>query len=161
MKFKSTNLLGILILAYCVWNAKDLIQSWFQISLYEHYSWIILAVWLLPWLYFWLIAARSGERVINSTLLGAALLLSLLGRIGALHLLSYIGLALALAAFVPWSVSTFIWLVCSITWMPVSGWAASHLALNYIRYLFVVRLVIAAAASFWLISWERSKFKKE
>lgn len=151
MKKNSSYLLALLVLAYCIWNARDLHQSWFYISLYEHYSWIILIIWLLPLLYYWTFTSRPKEQNMNSILLGLALITSLLGVLGSLHILNYIGLALAFAVFVPWSASTWVWLICSFLWMPGSGWIASHLFLEYVQYVFAVRVILAAAASTWLI----------
>jgi hypothetical protein len=42
-----------------------------------------------------------------------------------LYVLEYLGLAIALAGFLPIRPATFAWLACAPAWMPAAGWAFS------------------------------------
>jgi hypothetical protein len=150
MNLFSSSLLALVILAYCFINAISLLFVWMQLSFFEQYTWTILLVWLIPVFYYWIVywkEARQNHQF-NPILLGGALFFSLIGNIGALNSFNYLGLALAITAFVPWTYFTFIWLFCSFTWMPGTSWFASYMA---ITHLFFVRLVIAIVASALLI----------
>jgi hypothetical protein len=150
MNLFSSSILALVILVYCLINSISLLFVWMQLSFFEQYTWIILLVWLLPVLYYWIVHRKEAANThqFNPFLLGGALFFSLVGNIGALNSFNYLGLALAISAFVPWTYFTFIWLFCSFTWMPGTSWFASYMA---ITHLFYFRLVVAIVASALLI----------
>lgn len=142
-------LLAILILIYCLWNGRELFQAWIQTSYFEHYSWILFILWCLPLIYYFVLK-KSSDRP-NSILMGMALFFSLAGNLGELHTFEYIGIALSLAAFIPWLTLNIVWIIASFLWMPGSSWIATHLALHYIDFLFAFRLFFISLVSFCVI----------
>jgi hypothetical protein len=158
LKINSSSSLALLILVYCAWNAHGLAESWFQNSYFEHFSWVILTIWCLPVVYyvFFLKKKNQKEFLLHPVQLTAALFFSLAGSIGELRLFEYAGLAVAISAFIPWSIMSTIWLCLSVIWMPISGWIASHLVPTYIDFTFIIRLILVFLASFGLILKLRS-----
>lgn len=151
MKDKSSFLLALLILAFCLWKALDIDKLWVQISYWEHFSWILIILWSAPVFFYWIATKESIHHAFNPFLLGLALLFSIAGTIGSLNLFNYLGFACALSAFVPFSLSMFVWLVSSILWMPLTGWALSHI-FNFPGVVFSLRFLVLGMSSGWFIS---------
>ena len=71
-----------------------------------------------------------------------------MGIIGSLNTLQYVGLALALAGFLPWFWNMIIWILCSVSWMPALAWLGSH---GFPAYVLALRLILAIASASWII----------
>lgn len=138
MKWRYPPLIVFLIAAYCAWNARSLISGWIDAP-YEKQVWFIFFLWGMPLLYFW-VANPPQSYAGNPWLIGIALSLSFVGHAGSINMLKYLGLACALAAFLPWRMELLVWLASSIAWMPAFGWLASHF--YFADYLFFVRTII-------------------
>jgi hypothetical protein len=145
--------LAYLILIYCIWNSNSLLQTWGQTSYYENYGWILLILWCLPIVYYWTVSKKAEEKFhhFNPILLALALFFSILGTLGDLHVFQHVGLAFILAAFIPWSLVNIIWMMASFLWMPASSWIASHVALDYIAFVFPFRLLILSIVTLGMI----------
>lgn len=150
MTKRSHYILALLILAYCFLNSLDMVHAW-RNAPYEQFSWLIFLVWCLPLMYYWIGKSdkMTNETPLNSILLWGALSASLLGTLGSLNAVKYVGLAFALASFIPWNPILFVWIAGAISWMPVVGWVGSH---YFPGYVFGMRLVIALVTS-GLVLW--------
>jgi hypothetical protein len=129
------------ITTYCAWHARDLLAAWDH-NLYDRYGWLVLLAWCLP-LFISIPAGReeATARRPAITLMLSALLSTLVGLAGSLNVLQHIGLALALASWVPFSPLHLLWLLAAICWMPAFGWIGSRLFAEHIlpaRVLLVV-----------------------
>lgn len=147
VKQRSSFILAILILAYCVWNSLDLFQGWSNAP-YERFSWLLFLIWCLPPLYYRVKNKSNGE-ALNKIYLWLALILSFLGALGNLNAVKYVGLACALASFMPWNPLLLIWFVGSSSWMPATGWLGSHYFSGYVFGLRLSILIAAMAAAAW------------
>lgn len=137
-----TRLAEATVLAYCLWQARDLIPAWLK-SPYDRLGWLALIIWLLPVLYQRrpLCRYRSHSAPL---LLGLGLALSCIGVVGSLNLLNHLGLATTLAGLAPASSRRFPWAVAAVSWIPFLGWIGSHW---FPSLILPVRLLLAAAGS--------------
>ncbi len=106
------------VLFYCAWEARALLDAWRHSPL-DAFGWAAFLIWIFPAA---IVVWRRRPQKLEPLLLGAGLLLSFAGAIGSLHLLSYWGLAFAVAGFGRISVFSLIWLAGAIGWMPMFGW---------------------------------------
>lgn len=146
ISFTPKTLLALLILAYCTFNSREMFDSWL-FAPYERMSWLLFLIWVLPLLVFLYLkwtGKESSPLKINSLFLWGALLSTLVGIIGTVNAANYIGLALALASFMPWNWLVPIWVVGALSWMPAIGWIGSHF---FPEHVFLFRLLIAIIAS--------------
>jgi hypothetical protein len=143
-------------LAYCLWNARDITEAWNMGSMYERYGGWLLFIWLLPFLY-WigrnLRDRKSYACIPNQLFLVVAVGISFLGNIGELHVLNNVSLALAVAAFIPFSWAWLVWLFTGAAWVPQVSWMLSHLVPNYTSWYFSFRMMLILAGSLLLL-WE-------
>jgi hypothetical protein len=144
MRENSAKLLAFLILLFCLWSGSNLIFL-------GAFTWLLFVIWILPLLCYWTFIKKKDDRPFNPIILGIALFCSFLGNLGELHVLQYLGLALSLGAFIPWSFFNLIWLASSFFWMPASSWIASHFALHYLAYVPFFRLGIVLIISLVLV----------
>lgn len=154
-------LVFFVITIYSLFNSHNLYESWHQIS-FEKYSWIALLFWLLP---IPLLLMIKKERITSysfgNVILGAvSILFGLVSMISSLNTLAYMGLAVSLAAVIPWSMNSVLWIASSIWWMPASGWYLGHqFEQPSVFSLSLLRILLAGAGSFWLL-WKNSIIKK-
>jgi hypothetical protein len=147
MKPKLNIILALIILLYCLWNSADMFKSWVSAP-YERFSWLFFLLWLLPLIYLWILKSTgkwAGGLPVNNFFLWAALIITLLGILGNINAVIYVGLAFSMASFMPWGPFLLIWLAGSISWMPAFGWIGSH---YFPGFVFLFRLLIVIAATF-------------
>jgi hypothetical protein len=154
MNFQYPTLLAYAALAYCIWNSWGLVPAWNPNTIYERYVWTLFIIWLIPFFY-WSYKNNyffsQNHFIPNQILLGCSVLISCLGKIGALHILNNISLALAVSAFIPFSFVFAVWLCVSFAWMPQISWFLSHIVPNYIPWYFIVRFLMVAIGSSGLL----------
>lgn len=145
---KKPQLISLLICAYCLLNAADLLETWSR----SHRSLmgaLALALWCSPIGVFWLLQARrplaTRERPV---LLCLAMALSFLGKAGSLRVLEHAGLAFALSALLPPLALHPVWLASSLSWMPFLDWLGGRF---FPGYLTIVRVAMAAVPALFLI----------
>ena len=124
------------VLAYSVWQSSDL--QWANAPLIRGGG-LALAFWCLPIVWNQLQAIRNEHpKGYTPLLLLAAMACGLLGSIGELNALRYLGLAFALAAMVPFSWPMIPWVASAATWMPAFGWIFRSLPVPFIHlYQFI------------------------
>ncbi len=133
--------------AYCLWSCRDLPGAWLYAP-YEHWSWLALLIWLTP------VLRDKGRGVFISGQRWQvmAVVLAALSAIADLRLLAHIGLALLVFGAAPASrqrrLSSAVWLLSAISWMPASGWLLSHLPAPVAAML---RVTTAALTSAWCV----------
>lgn len=110
---------ALAIVAYCVFSALPLFQTWWNFPT-EKFSWLGFIIWLVP-----LGLARAKQPSV--LFLCLALVATLLGTLGSLNVLKYVGLACALASFVRWSWAFPLWLLSALVWMPVYSVLGAHI----------------------------------
>jgi hypothetical protein len=137
------------ILFWCLVQSYEMFIAWRQAP-FERASWLLWLVWIVPILYFWIILPEDvkSEVIPNAYLQFIALGCVLLGQMGSLNAIKYVGLACAFASFMPWKMLYIPWLAGSLAWMPVAGWLSSHWPF-WIGY--AIRLAVIAAVVFWVL----------
>ena len=140
------------VTAFALWRSTVLLEGWRHAPL-ERAAWVMFLVWLVPLSVFvvreWTASSKAeSARPIWPFI--PALLLTLVGTLGSLNALCYVGLAFALVGLTGWSWWHWLWLATAVSWMPVFGWLAQGLGLNL---LFVVRLAVAVAGVFIAFRW--------
>ena len=140
------------VTAFALWRSTVLLEGWRNAPL-ERAAWVMFLVWLVPLsVFLW----REWSSPSNSQTARPiwpfvpALVLTLVGTLGSLNALCYVGLAFALVGLTGWSWKHWLWLATAVSWMPVFGWLAQGLGLNL---LFAVRLAVAVAGVFIAFRW--------
>lgn len=129
---------------YCAWNARDLAIAW-QHNRYDRYGWIVLLIWCLPLILLMFVPSRrKASEKSQSVYTAAGLLFSFIGAIGSLNFFEYVGLALIMANWMPFSWLQILWVLSSLSWMPVLGWIGSRFFLDHIL---MVRILLSFSAS--------------
>ena len=129
---------GAAISLYAAWNARNLLAAWLH-SPYDRYGWLAFLLWVFPIGCLWMTRLHTdhaGSKQVSSAAFAIALAISFAGVISDLGALKYLGLAIALAGFLPLQPASFVYLACAAAWMPAAGWAlSSHgsLLVNSIR----------------------------
>jgi hypothetical protein len=117
-----TRLAGVVIVAMLALNCGDLVFAWGH-SPYDRAGGIAFAIWALGGV---ALGWRQRANVCLGTLSFApGLLLGLLGFLADLNVLKHIGLAWAVAGFIPGGWRWWLWGLAAISWMPVMGWMLS------------------------------------
>jgi hypothetical protein len=136
------------LVLYCAWHARDLLAAW-QHSGFDRCGWLAMVIWCAPLLFPG--ASPSGAARSAGTpavTMGAGLLCSFTGTLGALNVLQHVGLAIIVAGRRPWSWAQTVWLCSALSWMPALGWFGSRF---FSDHVLAVRLTLAAAGAGWLI----------
>ncbi len=126
------------VLGYAAFAAADLPVTWLH-SPADHCGWLPFCAWLagptirLKW-----------THLARARWLATALALSVLGTIVSLNAVQHLGLAVAIASFLPDGRRRLAWLCGAACWLPAFGWALGFL---HPTTLFLARLALAAAAS--------------
>jgi hypothetical protein len=133
-------------LAYCVWQASDLWETWRPNSP-EAWGWLMFGLWLAPAV----LAAIRGQDPDRpqGRLLGGAVVLALIGQMTWLNCLQHFALALAVAGWrQPWP-GQRAWLAASLLWMPACGWLAAGAAAGWDTGLRIAGLVALMSGMLW------------
>ena len=134
------------VLAYCGWQAGDLLVAWRSNSP-EATAWLAFGLWLIPALPLGVFRRSLGRP--QTGLLASALVLSCLGQLTWLNCSRHAGLALALAGWKRPVRGQLGWLLASLLWMPVCGWLSSGLLAGWEAWL---RIALTALTVVW-VAW--------
>ena len=94
-----------------------------------HDNILLFLVWIIPVIVFWALTNMPyGD---PKPLVISALVTYLISMIIDLNILSHLALALSIAAFIPLSLSSLIWIAGALFWIPASGWILNKVNLNY------------------------------
>lgn len=97
-----------------------------------HDNFHLFLVWTIPAILFWTLTNNPyGD---PKPLVLAALVTYLVSMIVDLNILSYFALALSIAAFLPLSIPSLIWILGALFWIPSTGWILNKADLNYDAY---------------------------
>jgi len=147
----------VAITLYCAIQSRELLDVWFR-SGYDRFAWLILLLWILPIVIPRLLGHTSTVPEKQSLIMmPVALLLTLIGQVGSLHIVQHTGLAIALASWVPFSLYQGLWIASAITWMPSFGWIGSKF---FYGNIFPIRLLLVGTAAGLLIAVLTRKHKK-
>lgn len=136
------------VLVFCVWQAVDLLTAW-QHSPFDGLGWLAFGIWLTPTLASAFRSSPAGPKLYrNAGLAWVALLSCLVGMVTDTHFFKHCALAFACAAVTPPFRFWRIWLVASLTWMPLLGWLLA--GLPWLAVV-LVRLGVTAVAA--LVGW--------
>lgn len=123
------------ILAFCAWQAADLVVAW-RHSPFDRLGWVAFLIWLAP------VALERvrdlGSREPALSLLLAALVLAFAGRLLDINAPRALALACAIVAFVAPAGPRWLWAIAAVAWMPVMGWVLRDLppvAVGFLRCL--------------------------
>ena len=109
---------ALAVCAYCAWQSRDLVGAW-RNAPFDRLAWLVLAAWCAPIVWRRCRPRESGE---SSVLLALGVTCALLGTLGSINAIKYLGLALALAGLLPWAWAHIVWIASSAAWMPAFGW---------------------------------------
>jgi hypothetical protein len=125
---------GAAITVYAAWNARNLVSAWLHAP-FDRRGIPAFVLWNVPIACLWisrLLNSRNPKSEIRNrrcpvspVAFAIALVVSFSGVAADLYVLEYLGLAIALAGFLPVRPATFAWLACACAWMPAAGWAFS------------------------------------
>jgi hypothetical protein len=136
------SLIEVAILLYCGWMASDLPHSWISTPAVR-YEWVAFVIWASTCLCYMVFMPKGSTPLF----LGLAVVCSLVGSIGSLHILNHLGLALAIAGMLPFSGPQVVWLASFVSWTPALGWFAKLLSPPQ---EFTLQVLIAIIGSLWL-----------
>ena len=125
MVLPSSLVFRFFVLAYCLWQAADLIDTW-RWHAAESWGWLLFGIWLVPAVV-GAIRGRGEDRP-QTGLLVAALVFALIGQITWLNVLQHVALALAIAGWRQPVRGQWVWLAAAVLWMPASGWLLARFA---------------------------------
>ena len=145
--------LRLFVLAYCVWQAVDLVAAW-QSHSEEAAVWLVFCLWLIPALPLGPLANREDRPQI--ALLAAAVLLSFVGQVTWVHFLQYLALALAVVGWKQPLGGQWVWLLSSVLWTPACGWLVSRTLAGWETKTRIAVMAIVAGWLVWL-AWSRSR----
>jgi hypothetical protein len=116
---------GVAISLYAAWNARRLHFAWLY-SPYDRGDSVAFLLWIMPIAFLWVRRLSTGRPArVSSAAFAIGLVISFAGVATDLSVLEYLGLAVALAGFLPIQPATVPWLACAAAWMPAAGWAFS------------------------------------
>lgn len=141
---------AFLILAYTAWNARELFAS--MRSNVEVGSYFSFAIWLIPIIDYRLFRKKTTPP--SNSLMILALVFSLIGVLGDVNTICFIGFSLALAAFVPFMWWGLPWIFSMVTWI----WAFGYFSLHYFYdYAIYVRFSLVVLATAWMVFISRKQ----
>ena len=118
--------IALAIIALCAWQSSfHLIGAW-RDDPQNHLGWLAFLIWLSVAIYL-LIRPTTGNETASFVLLGMGLTLCVLGMLGSVNVLRYLGLGCAIAGMNPWSWKLLPWLMVSVVWMPAFSVLASKI----------------------------------
>lgn len=140
---RGTKLLAIAIASVCAASSWSLFAAWRYAPL-ERYSALVFLVWATPLILYLIFWSQKFERRWNELAFYLALFCVLVGQLGSLNAIKYIGFSFALAGFLPPLLAAYFWAIAGVAWMPISGWVGSH---YFPEQLWLIRFLTAAAAA--------------
>lgn len=94
-----------------------------------HGNFLLFLIWIIPAVLFWTLTNNPyGD---PKPVVLAALVTYLASMIVDLNILSHLALALSIAAFIPLSIPSLIWIFGALFWIPSTGWILNKADLNY------------------------------
>jgi hypothetical protein len=143
---KSTLLLFLVVFTLSILSAHELFYFWI-FSRVESKSWILFLIWMLPIFWYYLnLFKHKKTPTFNIYALYATIIFTLIGVIGSLNTLCYIGFAVSFMVLLPPKPALLIWLLGAICWMPAMGWVALW---YFSSYAFLARATILIICSLW------------
>ena len=116
---------GAAIALYAAWNARHLLNAWLH-SPFDRCDSLAFFLWVSPVACLWARRLLTGcPARVSPGAFAISLAISFAGVATDLSALEYLGLAVALAGFLPIRPVTFPWLAFAAAWMPAAGWAFS------------------------------------
>lgn len=144
MKKRIPSPLEIMIILFSAWQSASLFLSWRGAHVLERHAWIAFLIWIIPIaLYRFGPDFSASAKPTNPIILGAALIATVLGMMGSLNALTYLGFAFALSALVPLSWQHLLWIPLAIAWMPSFGYFAKNF---FPHYVLLGRIFLAGAS---------------
>lgn len=134
----------LITLVFCAFTSRALFYYWFTFHL-EKWSPLLFLIWLSPVIFYQVNTWRlSQEYRWNAWGIYLALIFTLIGIFGSLNTACYFGLACLFLSLLPFHFGWVIWLLASVSWMPVIGW----IGLWYFdEYITLVRFSLAIIPS--------------
>lgn len=142
MKWQTPSYVEFLVFLYCVIVGAGVVNTWGD---HPHMQMASLAfiIYLIPVALYWLIPSEKLKKT-TPIFQYVAITASLIGYLGSLNTLKYLGIALSLTGFVPWSIYTCVWALSSLSWMP----AMAYLFKSFSSHdVLLIRMVFATVAS--------------
>lgn len=132
-----------LILVFCVWHSRSLIQVWTSGS--DPWAWATFVLLVVTWI-IGLVRGLRHERVAspNQLMLWTGVAATLVGSSGDLRVLQHVGLVCAMSAFWMGSFAQVAFLFASVSWMPALHWFVARFVFLNIT---IIRLVIVTAGT--------------
>lgn len=157
MNLASSAWVELAVLGYCTLEAYDVMWAWSSSPLIR-WGWAAFLIWIAPIVFYIVDVQRRGmPKESTLTLLAAAVLFTLVGSLGDLNASRYLGLALAVSGFLPWTWAMVIWIPSALSWMPAFGWFFRSLPVTAVHLLQVsIALVGTTAMLAWGIKRRRS-----
>lgn len=145
------------VLGYCIFEAYDVMGAWSSSPLIR-WGWAAFLIWIAPAIFYVANVRRRGvPREPTLILLAAAVLFTLVGTLGDLNASRYLGLALAVSGFLPWTWAMVIWIPSALSWMPAFGWFLRSLPITAVNLLQVSIAIVGTTAMLtWGIKRRRS-----
>jgi hypothetical protein len=147
----SSRWLILCVLAYALYEAKDLWFAWNH-SPFDAFGWMAFAIWIAP------VFVPREKQVYEPVFVMAGIGLILLGQMGELNLLKYLGLAAILAGLQAFKKGREVWLFCSLSWMPLFGY---FLSLRLPDLVPPLRLLVASLGVLLLLRANREAVVEE
>ncbi len=158
MSWRVPSLVHVAALLFVLCFQGSLVNAWL-ISPLDKGAWIALLIWITPILLYrcgWL-NVPAKVSLDNTSLLMIGIILTVLGIIGSVNSLKTLGLAFALASFVPLHPVAILWLISSLAWMHPFAYLGSY----YLGpYIFSSRLLFVTPCTACFV-WCMSKTKEE
>lgn len=129
-------LLLLVLLGFAFFEARDLWFAWNH-SPFDALGWLAFAIWVSPLF----LNARKDVHQTKYVIVGIALIL--LGTIGELNAFIYFGLAAVLGGLQSWRQGRVLWLLGSLSWMPLFGYFLSQFLSCGVN---LVRVALATAS---------------
>ena len=148
---RSLPLLELAVLFLAAWLSRDLPGAW-RHSPHDRLGWLALLIWLAPPVFF---LAHSRRACAGAAFLGAAILCGFIGELAEFHFMGHLALALAVAAWIPVSLRSAVWLLAAVSWMPVFGWCLADFSAGMVL-ISRLALALAGAVCLWLIEKQKA-----
>lgn len=133
-----------LVIAFCAWSARELLEYW-SFSPYDRVAPWAFLLWLTP-----LLKLKGKAPEPSWALLLMAVVIGVYGTILSDTSVASVALALSIVSVTPCHWGNLLWLVFSVSWMPILGdWAAFQgLIPKTVHILRVVIILLGLALYF-------------
>jgi hypothetical protein len=150
---ETPHLVDLVSWLFCAFLSHSIIQDWTGFPLL-HWSMASFCIWLIPIFVYWFYPYAQKPRHSNPMLLGAGVLLSLLGLLGELNILKHLGLALASVGLIPWSNKQLIWLLTAVAWLPATAYLLRSFSFDLVIVLRLLIVTISALTSISVLFYD-------